>query len=303
MKLYQGTALLWVMSRAYAVVEAACDPTVVTVELQPYEIICSGVTRESTSTRSTPPVPTLRCDRFGYLIQDQTLYRVNISTGVTTQVRDQVGPVGQVNAIGYNTQDNYLYGIARNGTANVLLQIGGDGSSKVIASNIPDTNNDYNAGDFTADGHLWISSGGNAWAEIDLSDPTSSTYGMVINSGDATDSRDATGSGLVYDWVSLPSYPGSLYALTVANPNTYLLAWSTSTHEWSLVKNYGVIDGAGAIGAAYSTNNGTFYAMGNQSGNVFAVNVGDPDEEPTVVSTAPQSSLNDGARCQLASEV
>ena len=230
-----------------------------------------------------PPPPTLDCDPYGYLIQNQTLFRVDISNGDTTPVKEKVGPVGQINALGYNPVDNYLYAMARNGSGNVLLQIGADGSSKVIPSDVPDSYpEDYNNGAVTSDGHFWISSRGRMWRELDLSDPDSSNFGKSIDSGNSAQSLNATGSPATYDWVSLPTRPGQLLAIGSGDSNTTskLLSWSTTTHEWTVVRNYGVLDGAAYIGAAYTTNGDVFYGTSNQSGDVFKFDLNNLDEDP-----------------------
>ncbi|RFU23970.1 hypothetical protein B7463_g12366, partial [Scytalidium lignicola] len=194
--------------------------TLTTATTAPYTTTTATVTSPSCPAPSTPP---LSCDQYGYLIQEATLYRVDLSTGINTVVRQSVGDGSSSNAIAYNVLDNYIYGYqSANAT---LVRIFSDGSSEVVteAGAIPSVN----VGDIDLNGRYWISSGGRGWWVLDLY-PGSATYGQVLNSGTAN-----TLGITVDDWVYLPNEGQYLWSVgrNSSSTGTSLIRFSMTTFE------------------------------------------------------------------------
>jgi hypothetical protein len=176
-----------------------------------------GTTLTPTPT-STPP-PAFSCDEGGYLIQGTVLYRLNLETGDNPAINENVGPGGNINAIGYNILDNYLYGfVAVSGGRWQLIQIDAEGGHQLLPLTV---DRFYSTGDIDANGQLWIgASGTTAWAQIDL-DPDSARYGQLVDSG----TMKVPGN-FVADWVFLEN----------GGPYLYSIAWSTTARlvRWSI---------------------------------------------------------------------
>jgi uncharacterized repeat protein (TIGR01451 family)/LPXTG-motif cell wall-anchored protein len=251
----------------------------------------------STLTVTTPPAWT--CDAFGYLFQTPNatthqIYRVDLVSGAATQIDTTAD---SVNAVGYNTLDNYFYGW--DGETATLVQIAADGhlTSLGVPSGIP-AGTGYNVGDFDSSGHLWLttSAASTPWYEVDLA-PGSSTYGQVIDHG--TINAPAGASGLPADWTFVN---GVLYGGVPATGGTgpaRLIGFDTTSHT---VSNLGPLPGTtsatAGFGADYADAAGNVYLSDNNSGNIYRVK---PTTRATILlSHGPPSGGNDGARCASA---
>jgi hypothetical protein len=95
------------------------------------------------------------CSASGYLIQDTTLYSVDLTTGDVSLIAQTVGSGASINAMGFNVLDNYLY--ARDGDNN-RLRISGDGKSQVVGQ--LSTSINANVGDVDTYGYYWFGAGG-----------------------------------------------------------------------------------------------------------------------------------------------
>lgn len=214
---------------------------------------------------------------------------MDLSTGTTTEIASGLGDNSSINAIGYNTLDNYLYGYQS--STGTILQISADGTTTTVKADAPPSGSYI--GDIDSNGHYWVGLGAaSSWAEIDLA-PGSSTYGKTLASGTTTSPGYA-----VADWVYIPSAGEYLYAIgsNTSPSETALLRFDMSTHKWETVANYGAL-GVVGVGAVYGMNNGTVYASENGNGQIwqFPVSGG----KPFKVSQGPSSGNNDGARCVL----
>jgi hypothetical protein len=251
--------------------------------------VTNTVTNTVTSCSTPSSTPTLSCDPYGYLIQFATLYRVDLTTGNTAQVRSGLGANTSINAIGYNTKDNFIYG--SQDSTHTIIRIAADGTSSTVAgASAPPAGS--NVGDIDSNGHYWVSAGGQNWAEIDLA-PGSPTYGTTLAKGTAA----PFGLG-VADWVYIPFAGEYLYAVgqNTTSGGASLIRFNMATHAWERVANYPTLS-ANGFGAQYGMNNGTLYGSDNVSGGIWQFPIsGAP---PFKVSQGPAAGNNDGARCVL----
>ncbi|KAI1747506.1 hypothetical protein F4782DRAFT_421115 [Xylaria castorea] len=260
-----------------------------TVTVTQTTTVPTTTTVTATATVTAPCTPSLTCDKYGYLIQNVTLFQVDLSSGRFTQIANHLGDDTPINAIAYNTLDNLLY--ARQQGRSELIRIGSDGSTEVVTT-FSDTASS-NVGDIDTDGYYWYGTSGSTWHQLDLR-PGSSTYGTLLSNGTA----DTLGLGIA-DWAYIPVGGPYLYS-AARNPTsvggTSLVRFSLDTKTWEIVQRYPSI-GGNTWGAVYGINNGTLYASDNTNGQIWAF----PIEGGAAyrASQGPASPGNDGARCVL----
>ncbi|KAG8664077.1 uncharacterized protein FPOAC1_014144 [Fusarium poae] len=197
------------------------------------------------------------------IVKGTVLYRLNLETGDNPAVNENVGPGGNINAIGYNILDNYLYGfVAVSGGRWQLIQIDAEGGHQLL----PTVDRFYSTGDIDANGQLWIgASGTTAWAQIDL-DPDSAR----------TAAHTST------------RLPGRPQLALFAGP---------SRERWTEVRDYGnVTPAAPQFGALYAVGD-EMWGSDNASGKIIAFPVLDDNAPARDISAGPPSNSNDGARC------
>ena len=229
-------------------------------------------------------------------------YGVDLVSGVATLINDNVncwnGTTNcAINAIGFNVLDDYIYGESISGTKTNLIRIGAGG----LTGFFPDIPISFPTvvGDVTPDGHYWIldimsgTSTARHWAEYDLSDSASPSFGNLVSSGPVTAIFD------LEDWAYVPGAGNFLWAMahTRTAPYTYieLVKFDLTAKTFTSVKNLGSVATNG-VGACYASADGYLYGSDNTSGIIWRVNVVTlgPVE---IISNGPKSSSNDGARC------
>ncbi len=244
--------------------------------------------------------PTFSCSMPAYLLQGSPTdaYSVNLSTGETTLVKNNlIGPgIGgrQIQAVGYNVLDNYLWGY-RTGT-DQLVRIGGDWSVQFFTiSGL--TIAGYDVGDIDANGIMYLSTGNSTIKRIDLNS-SSPTYLQALS--------DLTSTGTtIADW-TVNVVDGNIYAI---NQSSLLLRYNTTTGVRTTlgVVQWSVTTGTG-FGAAYSDSEGNVYVQDNQGGKIFKIDK--PHLLPAstnaqiagnlFANTGMTTSSNDGTRCMNA---
>ncbi|KAI3336241.1 hypothetical protein F4824DRAFT_462663 [Ustulina deusta] len=262
--------------------------TITTVTVTKTTTVPTTTTVTATATVTQPCTPTLSCDKYGYLIQSVTLIQVDLSTGDYTTVKDHLGDDTAINALAYNTLDNYLYG--RQSGKNELIRISSDGTTEVVTK-FPDNTSVF-VGDIDDEGNYWYGTG-DTWFQLDLK-PNSATYGTLIASGKVNELGLA-----VADWVYLPVGGPYLYSAAhnlTTGGGTTLVRFSLDTKTYEVIQRYPNIGGH-TWGAMYGINNGTLYASDNTNGQIWAFPI--EGGSPYRASQGPISSQNDGARCVL----
>jgi hypothetical protein len=226
------------------------------------------------------------------------LYSVNISTGSTSLIRSNVGNgVDSINAIGYNSLDNYLYGAIyynSNSTAS-LLRISANGDSSIVLPLSITGGGIPSAGDVDENGQYWATVGGKFWIQVDLR-PGSPTYGTTRASG------LASLLNTVPDWAYVPGGGDALYgfAYTLLGLSTTLVRFDRTLKLWTIVKDFGNIAGSNTWGAVYTGADGYLYGSENTSGQIWRFPVPgtvNANTSPLKIANGPAYSSNDGARC------
>lgn len=217
-----------------------------------------------------------------------------------------------INAIGYHSKQNYLYGIAYTTVPQTIVRIGATGAYE-IAGEIPIgiANQPLLIGDIDGDQQYWLGySNGLGWVQVNL-DASAATYGEVVLAGAATNFQWPIG-----DWAWIPAYPTRLYALgqetvfsflgVIGSYNTHLVYFDTVTHAWFDVRTFvgqaGGPLGQANWGAIYTANDGNIYGTESITGQTwrFPMDPSSPAQPSLVYAGIPPLTRQiDGARCPL----
>ncbi|TLS28684.1 hypothetical protein PpBr36_01471 [Pyricularia pennisetigena] len=202
------------------------------------------------------------CDKYGYLIQGTTLYRVDLRAGTIVSLRSDVGDRTPVNAMGYNVKDNMLY--ARQAGRNALIKMDNAGNAVTVAT-LP-TTFEAVVGDVDTGGRYWYAvRGGGQYAVVDVN-PTSANYSKLWAQG-----TTAENGHVIADWTYVPVAGQYLWTIGTQAPGggSSLMRFSMNEPRvWEVVRSYRdlVVD---TFGALYSVNNGTIYASDNLGGTIY----------------------------------
>jgi large repetitive protein len=224
------------------------------------------------------------CNASLYLMQaptgsgPTTLY--NIGTGTNPFTFSAIGAAvpPAYNGIGFNPNDNYIYGIVNGVTPNQLARIGADGSIAQLGSITGLPNGNYPAGEVAPDGTLYLKSNN-----------SSVLYAINVTTRIATAvtlSTNVAGS-LDLAWVN-----GGLY--TVDNTRT-LRAINPSTGAVTTIGTSGLT--SGSFGAMWGTPNAV-YGNDNAGSGFYQFDLN--NGTATRISNSPGAANNDGAHCVTA---
>ncbi len=186
------------------------------------------------------------------------------------------------NAVGYNPADNFIYGTRWDGTGGAyrLLRVGSDGSvvdlGSITGGGVNQAGAGIAAGDIGSDGYYYIKHNGatNQMWRVDLGTRAATLITLSQNVATA----------------DLAWSNGRLYAHDGASGIVYSI--NPATGAVTTVGQSGVT-GGGGFGALFGASNGLFGV--NNSGGFyrFDTNTG----QATLISDAPSSGNNDGAKC------
>ncbi|KAK8106335.1 proline rich protein 5MeD [Apiospora kogelbergensis] len=246
---------------------------------------------------SATGLATLNCDPNGYLIQSQTvnsatvqsLFRVNITTGASVVVKQAVGSGAPINAMGYNSLDNYLYA-AIGTTPGNLLRIAANGDSQQLGS--LDLTKAANSGDVDELGYYWASASGTDYVHEAAAGVPAARLGVRA-------ARGRLGGG---NFLWALGYDELLPLGNILSLNIYLLQFDRGSKGWTTVKTFGnvaglIFDGKNVWGAVYASNDGYLYGSENYSGEIWRFPLPGNPNPVQKVSKGPASTNNDGARC------
>ncbi|WP_242241982.1 DUF6923 family protein [Bacillus cereus group sp. BfR-BA-01309] len=225
-------------------------------------------------------------------------YNINVVTGATV-IQGTVTPPVNINAIAYNTLDNYIYGYDQ--LNNNIVRV--DNSGNVTAlfplpTGLPVDN--YNVGAFDLNGFLYISVNDIArFYVIDLR-PNSATFMKLVNPATGyTEQTSNFGVGLsttlnVSDWVYKPS-DNFLYGIT---PTGIAIRISPTTGQITNLTT--TPQNTGPFGAIALDSNGVIYAISNPTGNIYRYIIAGNTATAALFSSTVTTSFNDATMCLLA---
>ncbi|WP_394202569.1 LruC domain-containing protein [Marinagarivorans algicola] len=238
--------------------------------------------------------PFTNCPSKAFLLQGSPVaaYELNLATGTYTVLQNDVGIAGNINAVGFNDIDRYIYGY--NSNLKTIVQI--DNSFKATALNInglPE-NVTFYVGD-TYNNNYYLYRNGTGFYKIDLS-PLATDINANLTAVLITPSTPAS----LTDFAFHP-FNNNLYG--VDNKSGTLYEFDINSGETRTIGDTGV---TGTFGAAYFDVDGYLYIARNNDGFIYRIDLGAVEvaelEGPkaTLFAIGPTSSQNDGARCAKA---
>lgn len=221
------------------------------------------------------------CEPAFYQSLTGTLKKLDPETGQYTTVGST--PL-YLNAIGYNTEDNYIYGLDNDPSGTTLVKLEHDGSSTDLGLPIGLPSAGSVVGDFDHTGNLYVL----------INSPSSSLYRIDVSAGTATEitmSNSITINDFAYINGFLYGTNGtSLYRIdtTTGTVTTTTLGLPSATY-----------------GAAWSTVDDRLYFSENSSGLIYEVaGYSTITPDATAVLQGDGNLVgNDGASCSLAPTV
>ncbi|USH04434.1 LruC domain-containing protein [Grimontia kaedaensis] len=229
------------------------------------------------------------CPSKAYLFQANPVqvYGVNLVTGANTLLQSDTGLDANINGVGFNFEDRYIYGYDT--TNKQIVRLGQDFQAEVLnVSGVP-TDHTFYVGD-VYDHTYYLYRQNKGLFKIDLS-PLDSDPNATLQMERITDSASVR----LTDFAFHPGN-GGLYGIDNQNGNLYL--FDTTDGSTSLVGNAGI---TGTFGAGYFDVNGYFYVSRNSDGEIFRIDLSDYGADGDVTADefapGPNSNQNDGARC------
>ena len=233
------------------------------------------------------------CDYNAYLFQYNDVYAIDLASGNSYQVAQDVTP-GNINAAAYNPADGFIWGYLKT-PEKTIVRIGKDFQTTTYLIDELPTGNRY-VGDISADGIYYFKAGGDTYYKIDLN-PESENYTKYI-------STETLSQGLnVHDW-AFNAVDNQLY--TVEKNTNILYRVNPENGVVTALGEVPILSGLNyTYGAVYFDASGRFYVSANQTGTIYVIrNVQDLDGTNAMDSNffafGPSSASNDGARCPTA---
>jgi len=235
---------------------------------------------------------------------------INLVTGSDVD-RGGLTPPHYINAIGYNTLDDYIYGY--DDTVNGISRVDASGNIMMLGepTGMPVTAAQYNTGCFDDQGYLYLYLGGAARMYVVDLRPNSQSYMKLVNpvNGYAEQTAAPYGVALVNgtpniaDWAWLPATAqtgtgtnGFLYGIQpggvmarVNLDNAHVINMTTSGPTYN--------NSFGAMAVDLQNN---IYAIANQNGNVYRYTINDVRATGSYFSNTYYDNYNDGAMCRNA---
>lgn len=248
----------------------------------------------------TTPVyatPFSSCPSEAFLFQGRPVssYGVNLVTGSYQLIEDDPGINANINGLGFDDYDYYLYGF-NTSHLNVVRM---DSEFKVNSLNVtglPESKSFF-VGD-VADHHYYLYRKGVGLYQIDLS-PLDDDISAPLQAVQITANSPINLTDMAF-------HPNDNKIYGVDNSSGYLYQIDAQTGESILVGDTGE---TGTFGAMYFDVNGYFYLSRNQDGKIYRIDLSDITTQTQLqeltsldvtaehFADGPSSSQNDGARC------
>ncbi|RDA94598.1 hypothetical protein CP533_2464 [Ophiocordyceps camponoti-saundersi (nom. inval.)] len=238
------------------------------------------------------------CNYNAYLIQDNRLYQMDLTSGQVWKLSDQVR--GQIAGLVYNHFDHYLYGIRYD----EIVRVYHNGTTEPIhkLSFVP------TMGALDSQGRYWVSIMGRRYAAIDLH-PHSRFPGTTLTEGESIFPRTGLQMRFPTGWTISPADPGYAYGIgfDYYADRPALFRWESATHTWEHVSTGTEVVNGDSFSAVVSTADGFIYGLGDNSGDIVWYNLKEPRQMSVLRRVGPVSRLtsksNTAARCALLDDV
>jgi VCBS repeat-containing protein len=255
-------------------------------------VVLGSIYRAGPVSAATPGPFTCSSDFYQEI--DGQLKLLNPVSGQYTNIGSQAS--FDYNAIGYDTQNNYIYGIEEGGSNGDLIKVANDGSTTNLGlpANLP-TGNNYYAGDFDLNGNLYLTTfNSNTIYEINVnSSPLTAT--PITITGDSL----VNGSDNVYI-----NSNGTGYLYLIYGDSLSVVNLTTDTATTGTVGGpSGWLSGGDDFGAGWTDSAGELFFSNNATGTIYQIlNYNNPTPTAEFQVSGTVTSNNDGASCALATQ-
>lgn len=232
-------------------------------------------------------------------------FNIDVVTGASTPLGN-LHPANNVNAIGYNILDDYIYGYDQ--TSNHIVRVDADQNLMQLApspTGLP--SNGYNVGTLDLDGHLFLMVNGTArFYTVDLS-PNSPTFLKLVDPVNGFAEQTSNfGTALsvslnISDWAYSP-IDGFLYGIRSVGGTAQVMRVNPATGAVTgLTTTVPPLSPTGrSWGAMAMDASGALYTIYNGDGGVFRFEISGDTAVGTHISTTFPTSFNDAAMCPRA---
>lgn len=265
-----------------------------------------------------------------------SLYSYNVSTGERTITSNLLTPTDRtsapvapattnirVNATGYNTDDNMIWGWEDLNLGQVVRIDQNGFFERFTIPNLPRINGStiipYNCGEVLPNGYLVLYQSNNSkYYIIDINPTRPTTYLQLVDANKVLQNAGDYGITLtqvmnVNDFVFNPTtnliqslnnaagaLPANYRKLVTLNPFSGQVIVSNSVIEspTGTATNNNIGNETGNFGAVFLDANNNFFVFANNSSNFYRINT--TTNLATHLSTSTTSNSNDGASCRLA---
>jgi len=251
-------------------------------------------------SNSSNGAPFTNCPSKAFLFQGNPVstYGINLVTGHYTLLEDDPGINANINGLGFNEQDKYLYGY--NTSHFEMVRMGSDFQVQTLNLTGLPANKTFYVGD-VAQHYYYLYRRNVGFYKVDLSpldqDANASLTAQLITSNTAVGLTD------------FAFHPNSKKLFGVDNASGILYQFDPDSGATLEMGNTGQ---TGTFGAMYFDVNGYFYLSRNQDGQIYRINLSsltasttdtqliNLDVTAVKFADGPSSSQNDGARCASA---
>lgn len=233
------------------------------------------------------------CDYNAYLFQYNDVYAIDLASGNSYQVAQDVTP-GNINATAYNPADGFIWGSLTSPTK-TIVRIGKNFTTTTYYIDELPSNSIY-IGDVSNEGIYYLKGAGTTYYKIDLN-PDSANY--TQHQSTETLSQNLS----IHDW-AFNAIDGQLY--TVEKNSNVLYRIDPSNGNVQAIGEVPILSGLKyTYGAVYFDADGRFYVSANQTGTIYVIqsvqNIAvNGAMDSNLFAFGPSSSSNDGARCPTA---
>lgn len=240
-----------------------------------------------------------------YVNEPTQWFNINVVTGDSV-LQGLLNPAHDVNAIGYNLLDDYIYGYDQ--TVHQIVRVDNDGNLMQLFQNptgLP--SNDFNVGSFDLDGHLFLFVNDTSrFYTVDLNQESATFMKLVDPTNGYVEQTSNFGTALsttlnVSDWAYNP-VDGFLYGVTsVGNTSRVYRVDPTTGTVTALTTTAPVLNPTGrSWGAVAMDATGKLFAIYNGDGGVFRYTISGNTAFGERISTTFETSFNDAAMCPAA---
>ncbi len=244
--------------------------------------------------------PFTNCPSKAFLFQGNPVmaYGINLATGNYSLIEDDSGVDANINGLGFDQQDRYLYGF--NTTHLQFARMGSDFQVETLnLSGLPSSTSFY-VGD-VANHFYYLYRTNTGFYKVDLSpldlDPSAPLTATLITNTTTVQLTDFAFHPNDNNIYGVDNASGVLYQLDPQNGDAFAIGNTGET---------------GTFGAMYFDVNGYFYLSRNQDGQIYRIDLSTLTPSSTTAdlieldvsaikfADGPSSSQNDGARCASA---